>query len=163
MRLADSPELRESGHPLRKVAQGVIGVAFIQAVVGGLCLPVVPSAGALSAIVLIPGIAQVPALIVTLPAIIDISSSGDDSAVAAVACSVLLFAAGMTDNVLKPLMLGRAADAPMPVILLGALGGMGTGGLLGMFVGATLLALGYQTFMGRVRTKPTAGNPAENG
>ena len=51
----------------------------------------------------------------------------------------------------KPLMLGRGVDAPMPVILLGALGGMATGGILGMFVGATLLALGYQIFsaMGR--------------
>jgi predicted PurR-regulated permease PerM len=53
----------------------------------------------------------------------------------------------MTDNVLKPLMLGRGVDAPMPVILLGALGGMAAAGILGMFVGATLLALGYQIFM----------------
>src|SRR5271166_6275593 len=56
--------------------------------------------------------------------------------VVAIAYSVLLFLAGMTDNVLKPLLLGRGVDAPMPVILLGALGGMGTGGILGMFVGA---------------------------
>ena len=42
----------------------------------------------------------------------------------------------------------------MVVILLGALGGMATGGLLGMFVGATLLALGYQIFMWWVRTNP---------
>jgi predicted PurR-regulated permease PerM len=56
----------------------------------------------------------------------------------------------MADNVLKPLMLGRGVDAPMPVILLGALGGMAAGGILGMFVGATLLALGYQIFMGWV-------------
>jgi predicted PurR-regulated permease PerM len=71
---------------------------------------------------------------------------------------VLLFVAGMADNVLKPLLLGRGVDAPMPVILLGALGGMATAGILGLFVGATLLALGYQIFMGWVRgnspTKP---------
>jgi len=52
----------------------------------------------------------------------------------------------MADNVLKPLMLGRGVDVPMPVILLGALGGMATGGILGMFVGATALALGYKVF-----------------
>jgi len=45
-------------------------------------------------------------------------------------------------------------DAPMPVILLGALGGMATGGILGMFVGATLLALGYQIAMSWVATNP---------
>ena len=64
---------------------------------------------------------------------------------------------GMADNVLKPLMLGRGVDAPMPVILLGALGGMATAGILGMFVGATLLALGYQLFMGWVATNSEAG------
>jgi predicted PurR-regulated permease PerM len=42
----------------------------------------------------------------------------------------------------------------MPVILIGALGGMATSGILGMFVGATLLALGYQIFMGWVDTNP---------
>ena len=36
----------------------------------------------------------------------------------------------MADNVLKPLMLGRGVDAPMPVILIGALGGMATTGIL---------------------------------
>jgi predicted PurR-regulated permease PerM len=44
----------------------------------------------------------------------------------------------------------------MPVILLGALGGMATAGILGMFVGATLLALGYQVFMGWVANRPDA-------
>ncbi|MCW1922197.1 AI-2E family transporter [Luteolibacter arcticus] len=140
---------RLSTATIRAVAQGVIGVAFIQAIIIGICLLIcgVPWAGVLSAIVLVLGIAQVPAVIVTLPAIIYIWSSGTYGTGAAVAYSVLLFVAGMADNVLKPLMLGRGVDAPMPIILLGALGGMATGGILGMFVGATLLALGYQIFM----------------
>jgi predicted PurR-regulated permease PerM len=73
---------------------------------------------------------------------------------------VLLFVAGMADNVLKPLMLGRGVDAPMPVILLGALGGMATAGILGLFVGATLLALGYQLFAEWV-TSADATGPTE--
>jgi predicted PurR-regulated permease PerM len=40
------------------------------------------------------------------------------------------------------------------VILLGALGGLATHGILGMFIGATLLALGYQIFMWWVATNP---------
>ena len=137
---------------IRAVAQGVIGVAFIQAIIIGVCLLAagIPWAGVLVMIVLVLGIAQVPALIVTLPAIAYIWWSGDYATISAVIYTVLLFAAGMTDNVLKPLMLGRGVDAPMPVILLGALGGMATAGILGMFVGATLLALGYQIFMGWV-------------
>jgi predicted PurR-regulated permease PerM len=51
----------------------------------------------------------------------------------------------------------------MPVILLGALGGMGTGGILGMFVGATLLALGYQIFVGWVANRPAATTAAPQG
>jgi predicted PurR-regulated permease PerM len=151
--------VRLSTATIRAVAQGVIGVAFIQAIIVGLALLIagVPWAGALAAIVLVLGIAQVPALIVTLPAIVYLWSSGDYSHAAAIAYTVLLFLSGMADNVLKPLMLGRGVDAPMPVILLGALGGMATAGILGMFVGATLLALGYQLFMGWVAANPDAG------
>ena len=76
-----------------------------------------------------------------------------------VPCERIVYRGGMADNVLKPLMLGRGVDAPMPVILLGALGGMGTAGILGMFVGATLLALGYQIFMGWVEAREDADVP----
>jgi len=142
---------------IRAVAQGVIGVAFIQAIIVGLALLIagVPWAGVLAVIVLVLGIAQVPALIVTVPAIVYIWSSGDYSNAAAISYSVILIVSGMADNVLKPLMLGRGVDAPMPVILLGALGGMGTAGILGMFVGATLLTLGYEIFMGWVAINPS--------
>ena len=97
-----------------------------------------------------------PALLVTLPAIAYIWTIGDYGTGEATVYTIVLFVAGMTDNVLKPLMLGRGVDAPMPVILIGALGGMAVAGILGMFVGATLLALGYQIFMGWVHTNPDA-------
>ena len=147
---------RLSTATLRAVAQGVIGIAFVQALLVGLALLVarVPWAGVLAAVTLVLSIAQVPALIVILPAIGYIWSSGNYGNGAAVAHTVILLLAGMADNVLKPLMLGRGVDAPMPVVLLGALGGMATGGILGMFVGATLLALGYQIFMSWVATGP---------
>ena len=65
-----------------------------------------------------------------------------------------LLVAVLAYTVLKPLMLGRGLAAPMPVILLGALGGMATAGILGMFVGAVLLALGYEMFMKWVAIDP---------
>jgi predicted PurR-regulated permease PerM len=144
---------------IRAVALGVIGVALIQAIIVGMALLVagVPWAGVLAVIVLVLGIAQVPALIVTVPAIAYLWSSGDYSTAAAIAYTVALVLTGMADNVLKPLMLGRGVEAPMPVILLGALGGMATAGILGMFVCATLLTLGYQIFMGWVAANPNAG------
>jgi predicted PurR-regulated permease PerM len=147
---------RLSTSTIRAVAQGVVGIAFVQAILIGLALLVadVPWAGVLAAITLVLSIAQVPALIVILPAIVYIWSSGNYGSGAAIAYSILLLLSGLADNVLKPLMLGRGVDAPMPVILLGALGGLATGGILGMLVGATLLTLGYQIFMGWVATNP---------
>ncbi len=141
---------------IRAVALGVLGVAFIQAIVVGVFLLIagVPFAAVLALVVLILGIAQVPALLVTLPVIVYIWMSGEYGTGAAVTHSVLLFVAGMLDNVLKPLLLGRGVDAPMVVILLGALGGLASHGLLGMFVGATLLAFGYQIFMWWVASNP---------
>jgi predicted PurR-regulated permease PerM len=146
---------------IRAVAMGVLGVAFIQAIVVGLVMIIagVPFAGVLAMVVLVLGVAQAPALLITLPVIAWIWMSGNYGTAGAVIYSVLLFVAGMLDNVLKPLLLGRGVDAPMPVILLGALGGLASAGILGMFVGATLLALGYQIFMWWVATNPDAVPP----
>jgi predicted PurR-regulated permease PerM len=114
-----------SSATIRAVALGVLGVAFIQAIVIGLTMIVagIPFAGALALLLLVLGIAQVPALLVTLPVIAYVWASGDYGTGAAVTYSVLLFIGGMLDNVLKPLLLGRGVEAPMPVVLLGALGG----------------------------------------
>lgn len=141
---------------VRAVASGVIGIACIQALLLGVLLAVagIPFAGVLAVVVLLLGIAQVPALLVSLPAIAWMWTSGDYTTVQATAYSILLILGGMADNVLKPLMLGRGVQAPMPVILLGALGGMATNGILGMFVGATALAVGYQIFMRWVADNP---------
>ncbi|HQR37706.1 MAG TPA: AI-2E family transporter [Blastocatellia bacterium] len=150
--------LRLSAATIRAVAQGVIGVAFIQAILIGVILLVcgVPGAGVLAIIALVLGIAQVPALLVTIPVIGYIWSSGAYGNTAAIIATIVLLVAGMADNVLKPLMLGRGVDVPMPVILLGALGGMASGGIVGLFVGATVLALGYEIFMNWVGNDPEA-------
>ncbi|HEU4712480.1 MAG TPA: AI-2E family transporter [Pyrinomonadaceae bacterium] len=147
---------------IKAVALGVIGVAAIQALLVGLAMLFagIPIAGVLAIITLVLGIAQVPALIVTLPVIVYIWASGDYSSTSAIVNTIILLLTGMADNVLKPLMLGRGVDVPMPVILLGALGGMASGGILGMFVGATVLALGYELFRNWVTTNP---EPATNG
>jgi predicted PurR-regulated permease PerM len=147
---------------IRAVALGVIGVAAIQALLIGLALLIagIPVAGVLSVIAFVLGIAQVPALLVTLPVIIYIWSSGDYSSGAAIAHTIILLITGMADNVLKPLMLGRGVDVPMPVILFGALGGMAGGGILGMFVGATVLALGYELFKNWVAANDRETAPA---
>lgn len=134
---------------IRTVALGVIGIAVIQALLVGVCLLLagVPAAGILAIVVLVLGIAQIPSMVVAFPAIIYIWASGTHDTTSAAIYTVLLVIAGLADNFLKPLLLGRGVDVPMPVVLFGALGGMAGGGILGMFVGATALALGYGIFM----------------
>ena len=150
---------------IRAVAAGVLGVAFLQSMLIGLVALVagIPGAGVLAIIALVLGIGQLPNLVVTLPAAIYVWSSGHYSTGAAVALTIVLLVAGMIDNVLKPLMLGRGVDAPMPVVFLGALGGLASAGILGMFVGATLLALGYRIAMEWATTGGEPPAPPESG
>jgi predicted PurR-regulated permease PerM len=133
---------------IRSVSMGVLGVAFIQAMILGIGFiwADIPAAGLLAVVVLVLGIAQIPATLITIPVIAYLWWSGD-STLSNTIFTVYLLVAGLADNVLKPLLLGRGVDAPMPVILLGALGGMVAAGMVGLFVGAVLLALGYVIFM----------------
>jgi predicted PurR-regulated permease PerM len=128
---------------------GVIGVAFIQALLAGIVMAIagIPAVGIFFVLALILGIAQIPVLLVTAPAIALMWTMGDHGTAMNIVYTILLIVAGMVDNVLKPLLLGRGVDAPMPIVLLGALGGMAASGILGMFIGATLLSIGYRIFM----------------
>jgi predicted PurR-regulated permease PerM len=134
---------------VRSVVAGVIGVALIQAILLGIgfMLAGIPAPGVLAFIVMFIGILQVPALLVSLPAVAYLWWSGDGSTTSNIVYTVYLLVAGMADNVLKPLMLGRGVDVPMLVILIGAIGGMVSGGLVGLFVGGVLLAVSYQLFI----------------
>ncbi len=132
---------------VRAVAQGVVGIAFIQMLLIGIGFIVkgVPGAGLLALAVLLLGIMQLPATLITIPVILYVFATEGMSAMNVV-FAVYVFIAGLADNVLKPLLLGRGVDVPMPVVLIGALGGMVTGGVIGLFIGPIALAVGYQLF-----------------
>jgi predicted PurR-regulated permease PerM len=49
-----------------------------------------------------------------------------------------------SDGLLKPLLLGRGVGVPTLVILMGAIGGMISDGIIGLFVGSVMLAVGYK-------------------
>lgn len=131
---------------VRSVLQGVIGVAVIQTVLIaiGLFVADIPGAPLLSAIILVLAIAQLPALIVVAPIMVYVFSTADTTT--AVIFMVYQLLAGASDNILKPLLMGRGLDIPMPVILIGAIGGMIMYGIMGLFVGAVILSIGYKLF-----------------
>jgi predicted PurR-regulated permease PerM len=152
---------------IRSVAVGVVGVAFIQALLLGIgfLLAGIPAAGVLAFVAMLIGIVQLPAFLISLPVIGYLWWAGDGSTTSNVVWTAYLLVAGMADNVLKPLLLGRGVDAPMPVVLIGALGGMVSAGIIGLFVGAAALAVGYRLFMEWVDNPPepigTEAGPAE--
>ena len=58
---------------------------------------------------------------------------------------LLVFAiiAGTMDNFLRPVLIRKGADLPLLLILAGVIGGLIATGLLGIFIGPTVLAVGY--------------------
>ncbi len=159
------PELHQlTVATVRSVAVGVVGVAFIQAVLLGIgfLFAGVPAAGILAGVALLLGIAQIPAALIVLPVIGWMWAAGDASTVSNTVFTVYLLLAGLADNVLKPLLLGRGLAIPMPIVLIGALGGMISSGIIGLFVGAVILGVAYQIFMAWV-AEADPGEAAEAG
>jgi predicted PurR-regulated permease PerM len=132
---------------VRTVVQGVVGIAFIQMLLigAGMLVMGIPGAGPLAMAVLLLGVMQVPVSLITLPVVI-FAFHRDGVGIGTIVFTVYMVLAGLSDNVLKPLMLGRGVDVPMPVILIGALGGMVVNGVIGLFIGAVALAVGYRLF-----------------
>lgn len=54
------------------------------------------------------------------------------------------FVVSTVDNVIKPLIISRGASLPFAIVFLGVLGGVLAFGVIGAFLGPTLLAVGYR-------------------
>ncbi len=131
---------------IRSVVQGVLGVAVIQSVLGGIGIFAIgiPAAGLWALIILFLAILQLPPLLILGPLVIYVFSFADTTpAVIFLIWSIIV---SSSDAFLKPLLLGRGVDVPMLAILLGAIGGMMMSGIIGLFVGAVVLALSYKVF-----------------
>jgi predicted PurR-regulated permease PerM len=136
-----------SAATIRGVAQGIIGVALIQTVLVGIGLFVagVPHASLWTALCLVVAVIQLPPLLVLIPVIIYMFSTG--TMTAAVLFTIWSVLASGSDTFLKPILLARGLDLPMVVIFMGAIGGFMMSGFIGLFVGAVILALSYKLFM----------------
>ena len=51
---------------------------------------------------------------------------------------------GVSDNVVKALFVSRGAQIPAPLAVLGAVGGLLTWGIVGIFVGPVIAGVAYQ-------------------
>ena len=103
-----------------------------------------PGAGLLSLLAMAFGVVQVPVILITLPAIL--YAFAVKSTTVAIIFMIWSIVAGLSDAVLKPMMIGHGLEVPMPIILLGVIGGVMAFGLVGLFIGAVVLAVGYVLF-----------------
>jgi predicted PurR-regulated permease PerM len=116
----------------------------------GLVVMGVPAAGIWSFLVLMLAIMQLPPLLVMGPIAIWVFSVAEP--LPATIFFVYALVVSFSDGILKPLFLGRGVEVPMLVILLGAIGGMIMSGIVGLFIGAIVLAIGYQILMAWMET-----------
>ena len=132
---------------VRSVTLGILGVALIQTLLASLGFLVVgvPGAGLWALLVLILAIVQLPTILILGPIIVYVFSTS--STVAAVVFAIWSILVGISDAFLKPLLMGRGVDVPMLVIFIGAIGGFMTSGIIGLFLGAIILALGYKLYL----------------
>jgi predicted PurR-regulated permease PerM len=129
---------------IRSIVKGVLGIAVIQAVFAAIGLAVmgVPAAGLWAGAVLVVAIVQLPPWLVLAPICVWVFSVAEP--VPATIFAVYMLIVSLADMVLKPMLLGRGVDTPMLVILVGAIGGAMTMGIIGLFLGAVILALSYE-------------------
>jgi predicted PurR-regulated permease PerM len=143
-----------AGATIRTVSQGVIGVAVLQSLLAGIGLKVagVPHAGALAFVILLLGIVQIGSAPILLPVIIWIWTVRDAGAAALI--TIFLVLVGLSDNVLKPILMGRGLSTPVLVIFLGVLGGTLAHGIVGLFVGPIILAVAWELLAAWSRDVP---------
>jgi predicted PurR-regulated permease PerM len=132
-----------AGQAIRGVAMGVVITAVIQAALGGLGLAIcgVPFATILTAIMFMLCIAQLGPSPVLVPAVIWMFWNGDTTW-----ASVLLVWSLVVislDNFIRPILIKRSADLPLLLIFIGVIGGLMAFGLIGIFVGPVVLAVGF--------------------
>jgi len=132
-----------AGQTVKNVAKGILGVAFIQSILAGMVFAFagVPFAGIWALLVLMLAIIQVPTAVVMIPVIIYLYSVRDP--LSATLWTVLMVLISLSDNVLKPVLMGKGAPVPVLVIFLGAIGGFIFSGFVGLFTGAIILSVGY--------------------
>jgi predicted PurR-regulated permease PerM len=143
------------GATIRSVTSGILGVALMQSVLAGLGFLVagLPGAGLWAVVFLVAAVLQVGALVL-VPAVIYIFAIA--STTKAIIFLVWCVIVAVLDNFLKPLLLGRGVPVPIAVVFLGAIGGFIALGLIGLFVGAVVLSVGYKLFLAWLKPGSTA-------
>ena len=132
-----------AGQAIRSVALGVVVTALAQSVIAGIGLAVVglPFAALLTALMFVLCLIQLGPGLVLVPAVIWMYYSND--ILWGTVLLVFAIVAMTVDQFIRPVLIRRGADLPLLLILGGVVGGLIAFGILGIFIGPTVLAVTY--------------------
>jgi len=132
-----------AGATIRNISRGIIGIAILQALLAGIGLLFAgaPAAGLFSFLVLLFGIIQIGPSVILIPIIVWSWFAMD--ATTAVLFTIYMVPVNLLDNILRPLV-AKGLTTPMPIILIGVLGGTLAHGMIGLFVGPIVLSIAWQ-------------------
>jgi predicted PurR-regulated permease PerM len=132
---------------IRSVLKGVLGVAVIQSALCafGFFFSGIPHAGIWTLCALVLCIIQIGPGLVIFCVIGYLYAT--ESSLYASAWTAYMVLVMLSDNILKPILLGKGAKVPMLVIFLGVIGGFLLEGFIGLFTGAIILSIGYKLFL----------------
>ena len=136
---------------IRNVIKGILLVAVIQSVLAFIGFKAIGIAGAgiFTLLVLIAAIVQIPVTLVMVVPILFAFSIVEPTY--AIIFTIYCLLVGLSDNVLKPILLGKGLKTPMIVILIGTIGGLLLHGIIGLFVGPVILSVVYQLYQYWIR------------
>ena len=132
-----------AGSTIRNVSRGVVGISLVQSFLAGLGLLVagIPAAGFFTFLCLVLGIIQIGPTIVLIPIVIWSWTAMETKS--ALIFSIYMILVGLSDNIFRPLVMARGLTTPMPVILIGVIGGTIAFGISGLFLGPIVLSVAW--------------------
>lgn len=137
--------LNIAGSTVTSVVYGILGTALAQGVVAGIGFLIagVPGAVLLGLATFFLSVVPVGPPLIWIPAAIWLFAYGSTGWAIFMGLWGLLVVS-MVDNVLKPMIISHGSNLPFMLVLLGVLGGAAAFGFVGIFLGPTLLAVGYR-------------------
>ena len=151
---------RLAAQAIRGVALGIVVTALVQAglAAAGLFLAGVPLPGILTALVFLLCVAQVGAGPVMFLAVLWTYWSGASGWGTALLVWSLVVVS--IDNVVRPILIRKGADLPLLLVFVAVTGGLLAFGVVGIFVGPAVLAVGYSLLADWIATpEPAATSP----
>ncbi len=145
---------------VRNVARGVVGIAFLQGLLLGLGFLAagIPFAGIWTLLSIVLAIVQIGPTVIVFGTLIYAWTSLDTTT--ALLFTLWMGPASIVDNILRPIVMAQGLPVPMAVILVGVLGGTLVHGLVGLFIGPVILALGWELLRAWVRAETSQPPPA---